>query len=797
MVIKQIVFLVLAVSVFVQTVVAQDETERSSLKIEGCSVIGVAVEDNNGIAFAGCDGTNGLYYSKDFGSSWILASGGAYTSGAASALVTGKGHAAAIVNNQLLITEVTGDSSWQPAWSLNNTIQNPQSLSSNGDYIFVCDNQKIDVYDVTSGTFTQSVNLPENSENNCRFVVGADHGYLLINQAGSANRRYYRASFDSSNGSIAKTLNWDELTNATGLPAGENRTFWNIFAEAKNDHTFVAIREQGESTVDKLWVSSNDGASFSEAGLSSVPNSACFSGDNYLIGNALSINAGQSWQVLTRPKQDQGFGGFEDTACAFDPSSSERVLKSTNQGFDRSTDFITNSGSASWQPAINGMEAIKVYSISQSATSDSKVVVGTGAGVTVSSNFNAAEPDWTIFCPGGDCVGGQNVVIDPVNDNIFYYGSGNIRKCTVDYSGESPVVACVDFADKHTGDFINFAAFDVFNELPGKLVSAYHRTEGSTDGGLYLYNLSDGAASSFGDLNGLPLGAFIPLSSDVMFASAGQAHAAGTEAYRGIYVTRNGGTSWTEMDDADLDSLVLVRDFAYDTTNDILYAATATDEFTTTGTVYYLPQALNGGTDWQKPATGPTDDGGQPANKNFSAIEVEPVSGAVYASADSEIWRSQDGGSTWERYYKGAEGETTQELEVEEAVESTALAGSFKLYQASSSGLYAFSGESNVSDLKCTLSLKGCSRRARRGQRCKLIAKLVNSETGTAIENASVQYYRRRNKRKEWGSYGKMLQSNAKGKRRKAFKARKTFQYQAVFQAPYACTTKIKRVKVK
>jgi hypothetical protein len=379
----------------------------------------------------------------------------------------------------------------------------------------------------------------------------------------------------------------------------------------------------------------------------------------------------------------------------------------TNQGIARTINLVSENP-ATWNAAVEGLESVMVRAFNQSPDNKGRVVLGTSAGVAFSDNFTDEDPNWIFpICPGNDCVGGRRVIVDPSDEDVIFYGSGNIRKGEVDTSGGTPSINWSDFS-AIPGNFWFFSELAIYDFIPGSLYAAFWRTEGAVDGGIYVYQTSYGASQKLttdSDIDGKPISAFIALSSDVMFAAVGAFSDNPSAELRGIFKSTDGGQNWDKVSDPALTSKVYIQDFEYDSVNDVLYAAAAQEggQAGAGGNVYYLEEPKGSSGEWSTPSSGFPDENGQDVYApNFSALTVDPTTGNVFASAGERIWRSSDQGETWQLYYTGLANESTNVLwfdtEEVDASKISASAVRSRLTQGGNSGLYQFDTSNDASD---------------------------------------------------------------------------------------------------
>ncbi|MCB0352121.1 MAG: hypothetical protein KDD64_01315 [Bdellovibrionales bacterium] len=770
----------------VQSIQAQDSV-RESLELSGSPVKALAASPDAVVILAASESPIGLHYTTSFGGDWKTAAGGDYSAGSVQQVALTFDAAFIIVNNQILRSDLPfDDEEWEPNWESDDNL--PQQISfiqAVDSFLIYSSANSIHVYDTETNDEVDSFSAADSFQIS-RFGIG-DSFILLGSTNGDGD--YLSVAFDPGTGSLGNTST--DLSGATGIPDG--LAYGSFFVNPTNGDIYQGTRDSsGENFVDLVYKSTDEGATYSATTLSTLPNAMCFTGNIVVAGARYSKDSGANFSELFRGQEQLDGGRFEDKACLIDPSNGENAYLTTNEGVDVTSNLKTNDSTPSWTPGTSGLTGTLVYTVSQSPVTEGQAVLGTSSGVAFTANFTGDEVSWVYpICPGNDCVGGANVQMDPSEAGVIYYGSGNIRKGTVSTDGDDISVTFENWASKPS-DTVNYSVFGTFEALPNFLVAGYVRTEGQIDGGLYFYDKEDPENPvSSDDLDGKPIAAFLPLSSDLMFAGVGVSSEE-DEELRGLYRSSDGGSTWTKETDTDLPDLLLVEAFAYDEDSDFLYFATSGEGGVPT--VLRLANALNSGTDWEAPDEAiDTDESGAPSD-----ITVDPDDGFVYVSIGNKIYRSTDNARTFELYFTGLSGEETSALESTEESDSQtqslrARGGSrYRLVQASSAGIFAL-GDSV--ETTCSLGLNSeCKGSAEKNSTCSLNVKLKNASSKVGVQG-TYRLQKRKNQKKPWKNVGKERTTSSKGKGKIKVRAKKSAQYRVVFSTP-GCVTTNKRLKV-
>jgi hypothetical protein len=473
--------------------------------------------------------------------------------------------------------------------------------------------------------------------------------YVLVTT--DAGPKLFRNTVGSTG---APTSVWAEITGLSSTHTPES-----LFT-APDGTVYLGLISTATPRTYQVVKSSDHGLTFSIVpGIDKSTRSACFGGTNRILGRHVSKDNGLTWSFLEFASTAGSPVRFEDLACLVHPGDPEKVLMGATRGPYRTVRFITETP-VIWGPAYTGLEGVSVYSVGQLPTKKERIIVGSNAGVATAENFTASSPSWRWHCPGEDCVGGRNATIDANNSARLYVGSGALYRGTVSSEGG---VGWESFlskpSDRHT-----FRAIRTSTSLPNTIVAGYYKVEGGvSDGGIYLYNASDGTTRSTA-LLGKPIRDVSIVSATHLFASLGSDEETSVTAdTRGIYQSTDGGATWTEMTDSDLGEVALYNRFAYDATADILYVASGDPKDSPSiqsGKVMSLARASSGGTDWTP--TSLTFPSADQTRLVFQALAVDSATGHLYVGAGRQIWVSTDRGVSWRLHSNGLLGDDTQVL---------------------------------------------------------------------------------------------------------------------------------------
>lgn len=767
--IKSLICLVLC---FSSSVLSAQIAERSSLGLEGASLLQLVSNMDTSLVFAGVDGPNGIYFSRDLGDNWISGEGGDYEAGSISSI--------AVIGDYVYIVGVRGGliykaalpsgdvSEWTPVWSKVGEIGENPAATAAGNYLLIGNRGRAAaVFATSSDSFIDQTNqLPEN------------HNILLLRpfeanvyglsevavEGGERESYFFKAPFDASTGQVGE---YTILNRATvGLPAAP-ATLWNI-AIAPDGTIYTAVAENN------IYRSTDSAASFTETTIDAQFNSFCFSGNSFILGTTLSTDGGNTTSDLSQTLVSES-GRVEDKACLISPADADIALIGSNRGAYKTANL--SDATPTFLESYQGFEGVIVQVISQATGNPNRAVLGTASGLAFTDDFSTTAPTWQFpICPGSDCVGADKVVIDPNNDDHIYYGSGNIRRGVVDDSSANAQITWSDFANKPKAD-ASVCVLQMYSFLPNVLVVGQCKEQSQQDGGLYFFDSGDATYQEVqdADVKDKPVSAFIALDANLFFAAIGGFSDFPDQVDRYLVKSSDGGVTWEKIEDSSLSATLLARHMAYDEKNDILYVGTAQNPSTNgsdaeAGVVYKLADAKAGGSTWAQAADFPEDESGMDGPAGVTALAVDPEMGDIYASSWEKIFVSIDGGTSWLLYYQGLLDEESYDLSFDSEIEASNRTLSVKtsrsgLTQAAQTGVYAFDAE--IPRVSCSIRLApACRKRVSPGTACAVRVSLVNPSTTEKYSGVKVRLQRNtKDQESNWKNAGRARVTNKRGRR--------------------------------
>lgn len=648
---------------------------RSSLGLFGGTFFSITT-DSNGFLLGTVDGPTGVYYSVDQGSSWSSAMGGSFASGAGNQVIATGTRAFLTGDTDKKLYYATlpaaGASSWSASWTQSSTIQNVGALSStslvqsgsSGAYVLagsVGDPLGAVVHFIDASSLTYNSSTVDNTAGASVSQItlaksgGNIYVYVLTEAAGS--KKLWQGQFVS--GSVSS---WSEITsNVYSARSSVNIDDITRILGTSSGSIYVQITDGNPTATYFNTVVSTVPASVPPTASSFTRNSSiqyqvrsgCASVDSTYInlGFNLSTDGGATWTGIP-PSGSTGTGVVpgatggtirleEDNRgglCLFYGNSSPSLYKRTTRGL-AVTNNVTNV-SPTWTELYQGVEAVTVYSVGQNLSYKQRMCLGSNAGISVTDNLTSGSPpSWSFICPNNDCVGGKTVLMNPSDNSQCIVGSGAIYSIAISGSGTSLSLTGSAIGSQPTlgVSAVGYAGLIWSSALPNTAVAGFYDIDGTTAGGIYLYNASNPTSwvlDSSPKLTGA-ISALTNLNGSVFYAST---KSPSTPA---VYVSNNSASTFTAVSDSTLTGMT-VRKFAYDSTNDVLYLA---GKASGSPKAVKLTKALAGGGSWQTLSS--SFPSSYSSLTQLTVLAVDTSNGTVYAGSDQQVWQSTDGGSNW------------------------------------------------------------------------------------------------------------------------------------------------------
>ncbi len=500
-----------------------------------------------------------------------------------------------------------------------------------------------------------------NSWTELHLTDGAADAVVIDPQNANIVYASYGSGFhgDSTSYGIYKSTdggtNWTWLRN--GLPPANQITRISLAIAPSNDQLLYAAingSKPHNSSLDtnRVYVSRDGGASWSVLPAATGPGFTAngFGGDQGWYNNVIAVDpthpdtvylggidfwrssdGGQTWTDLTNGYANRNGKNIhvDQHAIAFAAGNGSTFYIGNDGGVWKTTD-----GSSSFTNCNAGLFTIQFYDIAASASDPSLTIGGTQDNGT-ESNYQPTETWNEVY--GGD---GGYVLVDPNNSQIQYteYVNGGLKKTTDGGGSWSNITNGIG----EKGYWLQPYVMDPTN--PNVLYTATNKIYKTTNGGGNWTPLTSDLKSS-GDL--FSTMSISPVEGNVIYA--------GISGYRGadnpdsafLFVTRDGGKTWTNITSNLPAGTNFCRVTADPSQKGVAYLAVLTY-----GQYLKSPNVLRT-TDY-----GQTWVGLDSAANGFDpvptkVIAVDSTTGYIYAGTYEGVFQSTDNGASWTKYGTG------------------------------------------------------------------------------------------------------------------------------------------------
>ncbi len=457
---------------------------------------------------------------------------------------------------------------------------------------------------------------------------------------------------DSTNYGVYKSTDggstWTWLTN--GLPPANEVTRASLAISPSNSQVLYAAingNRPGSKTLDtnRVYRSANAGATWTV--LPSVGDSEDFGGNQGWYNNVIAVDpnnpntvyvggidfwkstdGGQTWTNLTN-----GYGHYtgknihvDQHAISFAGGSSSTFYIGNDGGVWKTTD-----GGTDFTNCNTNLQTIQFYDIAADQN-NSNVAIG-GAQDNGTEMNTQPSLTWNEVY-GGD---GGYVLFDPTNPKIVYteYVNGAIQKSVDGGKNWNQIF-------NQTGYWLTPYVMDPQND--NVLYTATSKVYKSTDGGSNWTAISADLESSSDLVTTMSIS---PVEDTVIYAGISGYRGGDTPNSNYLFVTKDGGTTWTNITANLPDSTNFCRVTADPTHKGVAYLAVLVGAQGT-----YSPHVLRTmdyGTTWTAIAS--TSNGF--ARVPTKVVCVDSLNGYIYAGTYAGVYRSTDNGATWAIYGNG------------------------------------------------------------------------------------------------------------------------------------------------
>ena len=699
------VFIGAIISVFVLTLatVSFAETQKNSvatnLGLFGSYTWDIAVDptDNSNVYLATYYSPNGFFYSNDGGTTWNgLPEKADHGAGRDVEVNPTTGTVYALLNDLLISTD--GGATYTT---------NEQFGSGGSDMLYAQSALYVAANDAVFKSTDDGTTFSEttvcSSQTIWSLASYSSDMYAICNNYSTSTTTLYKSSDAGST--------WTNMdVAADGVSGAET-----VEVNPTTGYVYLIPSSTGGST----YYSTDAGDTWTE--LSTAPltgNMAFDSTGRIYVGWYYSDDNGANWSTF-------GDTGDYNHIIFVDPTNDNILYDTSTPGFSKSTDRGTT-----WTDSVENITGVEVTSVYQ-ATDKDYVWVATQNGPAFTANFTADEPTWAYSTINNFTSSGYDAVwVKPSDPNKVVYSSSMALSYSIN-GGTDWSASTVDVT--LTGAVFQFATgsdgtlYGVF----GPNTSAGSQTGGvikSTDDGATWTSMSfpsDGAVRS------------------ITVASDGDIFVGAHLSTKGVY--KYDGTSWSKLtapDDYEYIAVLADPDAA-----DTIYAL-ATGSTAQEGTGFY--KSTDDGVTWNKKNSGL---GGSTNYTEFNSLAVQTstnpntlyLSGVQNSTTKGVIYKSADGGKSWDRYYTGKKGETFNALLFD------------GLIAGNSRGLFDMKS-------RASLTLKANKKKIKSGNKVKLTLTLKDKATKKKLKKQNVKLYKKVGKKKKF-KFFKTIKTNKKGKK--------------------------------
>lgn len=707
---------VLAVTPIRTLATTEQNATATNLGLFGSHTWDIAVDpnDSNNVYIATYYSPNGFFYSHDGGATWHgLPKSADHGAGHAVEVNPENGHVFALLSDLLISTD----------HGVTYTVAS-DITSTGGDMIYTHDALFVAGDDTVSRSTDEGVSFTT-------ATVCPDENIWSI--------------ASSSTALLALCYNYPTETSTVYSSTDEGETWidLDIASAGVTEVEKIAVNPASEdifllpsSTGGTTYRSNDEGVTWTA--LTEAPVSGHMQFDNtgrLYVGWNYSDDAGDSWT------QFSDRGDYNHIVMP-DPSADTILYDTTAPGFWKSTD----SG-ATWTSSVTGITAVEVTSIAQTGNK-ATVWVATQNGLAKTNNFTDESPTWEYpISPTENFTssGYDSVWVNPTNSDIVITSTSQALHYSWD-GGTTWNQAASDLT-------LTGAVFDIISDSNGTVYATVgpNTAAGAQTGGV-IVSQDNGATWS-----------------SLEFPDAGAAHAIALAIDGDIFVgAHNSVGGLYKFDGIDWTKLSAPDEYEYravvthpDDPNTIYALATSWPSGDEMG--FY--RSVDDGETWEHIDTGiSVTEGFYEFNDLTVQTSTQPatlyLSGVQNSTLKGVIFKSSDGGTTWDTYYTGKKGETFKVLLFD------------GLTVGNTRGLYDMKSHAR-------LTLTASSKQATRGQRLTLQVQLNDAATAKQLKHRRVAI-----KRLLPGGQWKKIETvttNIQGKAHWSGRVTKTARYKASF----------------
>lgn len=573
---------------------------------------------------------NGIFYSQNGGTIWQgLPLDVNYGAGKSVVVDPATGVATVAIGDDLITTSDDG-TTWTALTDnlVGNVLVGSELAVVDGVLFVAVDNGGVQ-WSVDGGdTFTEAV-VSEGTSNNVISISGNEDGrvYAVVQDTSAETTDVF---VSSDNGATWSTLD----IVAGGVEAGS--LFYDVSVDPLDPNHVVlgsyhpdynSYHSFNRGTTWTALLNNGNRVGGEEAVFDGV--GGLYVGINYTDDASV---ANPTWSTITT---DTPLSSVRGDLYAVDATHPTTIFSNTAMGLAKSED-----NGATWVDTIEGISAVKTFSITQANNKD-VVWLAANGGLAKTTNFTDEEVDWT-YPISPDENGGSiyAVWVKPNDGDTVVTGSSNFLYYTEDGGDTWTQADAPDFTG--TVDHIVSSPNDA-QTLYAMYVNT-SLTEDAYNGGVFVSTDTGKTWTEMDFPITLADGAIAVANSDgedVVYVGVGPG---GSE--NGIFVYRDG--EWTKLD-ADFNEFYVNDLLVHPQDNRIILASCEAES--TVGSLY---KTVDAGETWEEVTKG------LDGTNHLGAMAAQPsgtttlyLAGQDGDTGDGMLYKSTDGGDSWSLYYRG------------------------------------------------------------------------------------------------------------------------------------------------
>ncbi|MFH0796676.1 MAG: CFI-box-CTERM domain-containing protein [Candidatus Omnitrophota bacterium] len=667
------------------------EIVQTNFGLYGCQVNSLAVynDGTSRIIYAAVVGPNKVFRSTDDGATWsvILSSADSYEGESQICAVDEDTAYLYVCLQNGILRSVDSGTTWTLLAYDALTNPSPASLTISNSVLYSGTNGGIVYKSSDNGnTWTQIGSLGDGVFPGAIAVhpVTADIIFVVYEEEGTDHL------VRTSNGGE----DWEEVTIPDQDNPGQNLTDFNVVGidpASGTSLTTTILYVSGSSADPSVYKSADGGSTWQKKedynDFGTYSGYVLFDGNgNLFIGAARSSDGGETWETF--PLSEGSTETHINTGdLAIDSLDSNFLLAGSDRGIARSSD-----GGVNWSECYEGLAAL-VINDAVVSDDESTFFFVSKSGLGISTDFSTTQtwdfpvyPQNLIEGQPTDATGGQEplttVAIIPGYDGITYrtvYVGGNAGEIFTSTSGgESWIMNNIYPAGSH----VKVTKIAVCPDFPTTVYASFLDFEEDATDGKVGVSVDTGLTWQDTGLTSVPVNTVIFFPGDdtltdiVVLAGLGKEGETNPDLM-GLRRSTDGGTTWSNI--TDLANAIVYCLASDPTDSNIVYAGVR--KYTSGISSRWVCKSTDGGNNWDDLSEIEEGEG------YCRTIAVNPDNPSeVYAGVDNYIYRSIDGGTTWELYYEAQDQDNINVL----------ICGS--LIGATETGLYSFTGSPATAD---------------------------------------------------------------------------------------------------